>query len=150
MSKIPEGFHTITPSIIVKNGSAAIDLYNRALGAEEMGRILLPGSDKIMHACLQIGSSKLFLYDENPEKGMLAPEGGKGGASFYVYVDDVDASHQQALTAGMSEISPPDDMFWGDRMSIVQDEYGHTWSLAAHERDVTQEEMMAAIAEMES
>ena len=108
----------------------------------------LPGTDKIMHACLQIGSSKLFLCDENPDQGMFAPKDASTGSKFYIYVDDVDAQHKQAVEAGMTEISAPMDMFWGDRMSVLTDPFGHTWDLATHVRDVGEEEMAEALAQM--
>lgn len=148
MSTIPEGFHTITPYIAVNNAAEAIELYKNALDATEDGRMMMPDSDKIMHACLQIGASKLFLCDENPEQGMPAPKDVSSGTKFYVYVDDVDSQHQQAVVAGMTEISAPMDMFWGDRMSVLTDPYGHTWDLATHVRDVTEEEMAEAMAQM--
>lgn len=150
MSTIPEGFHSITPYIVVSDAAVAIDLYKKALDATGENRIMMPGSDKIMHACLQIGSSKLFLCDENPEQGMLAPKDVSTGSKFYVYVDDVDAQHQQAIAAGMTEVSAPMDTFWGDRMSVLTDPYGHTWDLATHLRDVSEEEIAAAIAQMGS
>jgi uncharacterized glyoxalase superfamily protein PhnB len=66
-----------------------------------MMRMPMPGSNKIMHACLQIGSSKLFSCDEIVEQNLIAPKDGVGGTSFYAYVDDVDAQHAAALAAGM-------------------------------------------------
>ena len=79
---------------------------------------------------------------------MFAPKDGQSGAKFYLYFDDVDARHQRALAAGMSEQSAPMDMFWGDRMSVVQDPFGHTWQLATHVRDVSEEEISKAMEEM--
>lgn len=78
---------------------------------------------------------------------LTAPRPGEG-SSFYVYVDDVDAQHAQAVSAGMMEVSPPTDMFWGDRMSCLTDPYGHKWQLATHVRDVSEEEMKAAMEKM--
>lgn len=148
MAKIPEGFHTVTPYLVVADGAGALTLYENAFGAQNLMRMPMPGdSNKIMHACFSIGDSKLFLCDENPEQGMIAP--GKGdGPEFYLYFEDVDAQHQQAVSAGMTQISVPTDMFWGDRMSVVQDPYGQTWTLATHVRDVSEEEMAEAMAQM--
>ncbi len=146
MSSVPEGFHTITPYIAVTDAAAAIEHYTDALDAELLIRIQMPGSDKIMHSCLQIGSSKLFLCDEN--EGMQAPKNGQGGSSFYVYVDDIDSAHAKAVKAGMTETMAPDDMFWGDRMSSITDKFGHHWSLASKVRDVSPEEMAKAMSEM--
>ncbi len=148
MNTIPEGYHSLTPYIVVRDAAGAIELYRKALGAAEDSRMSLPNSDKIMHACLQIGSSKLFLCDENPEQGMPAPKDANSGSKFYLYVDDVDAQHKQAIAAGMTEVSAPMDMFWGDRMSVLTDPYGHTWDLATHIRDVSEEEMTAAMSQM--
>ena len=148
MSKTPEGFHTVTPYIPVSDGPAAIETYKAALGAEELMRMPDPGSGKVMHACLQIGTSRLFLCDEHPEKGMIAPKDGAGSAHFYLYVDDVDAQHQTALAAGMTEIMVPTDMFWGDRISELTCPQGHRWSLATHVRDVSPEEMAEAMSQM--
>ena len=148
MSSIPEGFQTITPHIVVSDGAKAIDLYKPAFEAEEIARVLTPGTGKILHACLQIGSSKLFLCDEVPEQKMLAPKGAESGAKFYLYFDDVDAQHQRAVAAGMIEQSAPMDMFWGDRMSVVEDPFGHTWQLATHVRDVSDEEIAKAMEQM--
>jgi uncharacterized glyoxalase superfamily protein PhnB len=140
MGKIPEGFHTITPQICVSNGDKAIALYKKALDAKELSRMLLPGMDKIMHAALQIGTSKLFLSDAGMQK--KSPKG--LGSAFYVYVLDVDAAHKRALEAGMSETMPPTDMFWGDRFSAVDDRYGQRWCFATQVREVSREEMVEA------
>jgi PhnB protein len=140
MGKIPEGFHTITPQIVVSNGDKAIALYKKALDAKELGRMLLPGTDKIMHASLQIGTSKLFLSDAGMQK-----KGPKGlDSAFYIYVLDVDGAHKRALEAGMSEMVAPVDMFWGDRFSAVDDRYGHRWCFATQVREVSREEMVEA------
>jgi uncharacterized glyoxalase superfamily protein PhnB len=140
MGKIPEGFHTITPQITASNGDKAIALYKKALDAKELSRMLMPGTDKIMHASLQIGTSKLFLSDEGMQK-----KGPKGaGSAFYIYVLDVDAAHKRALEAGMSETMPPTDMFWGDRFSAVDDQFGHRWCFATQVREVSRDEMVEA------
>ena len=146
MSKIPEGFHTITPYLVLKNADKAIELYSSAFDGVEAMRMPAPDGKKIMHACMQIGSSMLFLCDEMPEQDMRAGD----GARFYLYFDDVDAQHKQAVGAGMTEKSPPTDMFWGDRMSVVNDPFGNEWSLASHVREVSEEEMAKAMQEMAS
>jgi PhnB protein len=144
MAKIPEGFHTLTPQIAVKNGDKAIAHYKEALGATEMRRMTLPGTDKIMHAALEIGDSKMFLSDVSMQK-----KDRKGvGSAFYVYVENVDAAHRRALAAGMKETMAPMDMFWGDRFSAVDDRFGHRWCFAAHVRDMSEAEMMAAREKM--
>ena len=140
MPKVPQGFHTLTPQIAVSNGDKAIALYKQALGAKETRRMLLPGTDKIMHAALEIGDSKLFLSDRTMQK--KEPKG--IGSAFYVYVEDVDAAHKRAVAAGMSEMMAPMDMFWGDRMSAVNDHFGHRWCFATHTREVGVAEMREA------
>lgn len=135
-AKIPEGFATVTPSLTVTGAAKAIDLYTKALGAKEMYRMACPESGKIMHACLQIGSSKVFLSDANPESGCAATS-----SSFYLYMPDVDAAFRQAKQAGLEEKMPPQDMFWGDRTGTVKDSFGNHWTLATHVKDVSPEEM---------
>jgi len=144
MAKIPQGFHTLTPQIAVKNGDKAIAHYKEALGAKELRRMTLPGSEKIMHAALEIGDSKMFLSDLAMQK--KDPKG--TGSAFYVYVDSVDAAHKRAIAAGMKEVMAPMDMFWGDRFSAVDDRFGHRWCFAAHVRDMSEAEMMAAREKM--
>jgi PhnB protein len=148
MGNRPEGFHSITPQIVVSDGAAAIDLYKRALGAVEIGRFQMPGSNRIMHASFRVGDSIVFLNDEMPEMGQHAPKDGVGSSRFYVYVDDVDAQHKKAVAAGMTERSAPSDMFWGDRTSVLADRFGNSWTLAVHKRDVAEAEMKKAMAAM--
>ena len=147
MDAIPEGFHTITPLIVVGDGNKALELYEKAFGAQIIGKLNAPGSDAIMHAMLKIGSSMLFLCDESPQMGMMAPSD-EAGTRFYLYVEDVDAAHTRAIEAGLSEQSAPEDMFWGDRTAVSQDPWGHRWTLATHVRDVTPEDMAEAMKAM--
>ncbi len=134
--KIPEGFHNVTPSLIVSDAAKAIKLYEKAFGAKELYRMECPESHKIMHACIQLGDSKLFLCDANPQMN-CAPT----VSSFYVYIGDVDATFKQAKQAGLTEAWPVQDMFWGDRTGTVKDNFGVSWTLATHVRDVSPEEM---------
>jgi PhnB protein len=143
MAGAPQGFNTITPQIHVSNGDKAIALYKKALGAKELHRMLAPGTKTIMHACLEIGGSKLFLSDHSPPGQAV-----KGAdSSFYVYVEDVDAAHKKAKAGGMKEVMPPTDMFWGDRMSALNDSFGHNWNLATFKRQVDPAEMQRAMQE---
>ncbi len=139
----PEGFHTLTPSLTVSDGEAAIALYKKALGAKVKGIVHAPGSKKIMHSALQIGDSKIFVQDEMP--GMPGPK--QRHASFYVYVSDVDTQHKRAIAAGMKELYAPTDMFWGDRTSVVTCPFGHHWTLATHIHDPSETEMAEAMKE---
>ncbi len=138
--KIPEDFRSLTPSLTLNGAAKAIEQYKKAFGAKELYRMEAPGNKKIMHACLQIGDSKLFLADANPEMGCGTPS----VSSFYVYLEDVDKGFKQAKEAGLSEVFAPQDMFWGDRTGTVKDEFGIQWTLATHVRDVSPEEMEEA------
>jgi PhnB protein len=141
---IPEGYHSVTPSLTVRGGAAALDFYARAFGAKEHYRLPDPAG-KIMHAEIEIGNSRLMLSDEFPEWGALAPEPGRGGA-FMIYVPDADAAYKKALAAGATSVQEPTDQFWGDRTARVADPYGYRWALATHVRDVSPEEIAKAAA----
>jgi PhnB protein len=138
---IPPGFHTVTPSIIVRNGAEAIEFYKKALGAEEKMRMAGPDG-KIGHAELKIGDSIVFLTDENPSMGLKSPQtlGGTAG-SLFLYVEDVDKAFQRAIDAGGKATMPVTDMFWGDRFGNFSDPYGHNWGLSTRVQDMSQEEM---------
>ena len=142
MSTTPQGYHTVTPSLTVRDAAAALDFYTRALGAGLLFSMPDPAG-KVMHAEFQIGDSRLMISDEYPDYGACAPEIGKGGL-FMIYVPDVDAAFAQAIAAGATSTQDPTDMFWGDRTARVSDPFGYRWTLAAHVRDVSPEEMEAA------
>jgi PhnB protein len=138
---IPEGFHTITPTLTVRNAAKAIDFYKKALGAQELMRMASPDG-KIGHAELRIGDSIIFLSDEMPNMGCKSPEsvGGSTG-TLYLYVQDVDRAFQQAVDAGGKVTMPVSDMFWGDRHGSFVDPFGHTWSLSTHKEDLTADQI---------
>lgn len=142
----PEGYHSVTPSLTVTDGAAALDFYARALDATELFRMQDEKSGKLMHAEFQIGDSRLMISDEYPEYGSFAPEPGKGGA-FMIYLDDVDAAFAKAVYEGATVIQPPADQFWGDRTARVADPFGYRWSLASQVRVVSPEEMAKGAAE---
>lgn len=145
---IPEGYHTLTPSIVVKGGADAIAFYIRAFGAEEISSVTMPGSPLIMHAELKIGDSRLMLTDEFPEMGCLGPlTVGGTASSIHIYVEDVDAAFQRAVDAGATVTMPLGDQFWGDRFGMLKDPFGHNWSLATHLRDVTDEDIKKGMSE---
>lgn len=139
---IPEGYHTITTHLAVRDAAGAIEFYERAFGAEELGRMLAPDGRSIVHAELKIGDSRLFLCDDNPECGFRSPEslGGASGA-LYLYVEDADKAFMKAVGAGARVKQPVTDMFWGDRVGTVTDPYGWQWDLATHKEDVPPGEM---------
>ncbi len=139
---IPDGYHSVTPYIIVDDAAAAIDFYAKAFGATEVFR--LPMGDKIGHAEIKVGDSHVMLADEFPDMGHLGPKS-RGGTtvSLLLYVEDVDSAFRKALEAGASEQKPLEDQFWGDRMGTLSDPFGHQWSLATHTEDVPPQEMEA-------
>ncbi len=138
---IPPGFHTITPTLTVRNAAQAIEFYKKALGAEELMRMPSPDG-KIMHAELKIGDSIIFLGDEVPNMGCKSPQtlGGSTG-TLYLYVENVDKAFQRAIDAGGKTTMPVADMFWGDRYGQFVDPYGHTWGLGTHKEDLTEQEV---------
>ena len=144
----PEGFHTLTPHITVRDAAGAIEFYKKALNAEVL-RVSHAPNGKVMHASLKIGDSMLMLNDEFPEwGGSLGPRGEATGFAINVYVKDVDKVFAQAVAAGAVVKMPLMDQFWGDRYGHVVDPYGFRWALATHVRDVSPAEMEKAQAEM--
>jgi PhnB protein len=149
---IPEGYETFSPSLAVDNASEAIEFYKKAFGATEKLRMDGPGGT-IAHAELDIGDSILMLSDPFPQSSVKPPkELGGTTVNIFMYVDDVDATVQQAVDAGATISMPVDDMFWGDRFGTITDPFGHSWGIATHVEDVPPEEMAergkAAMAEM--
>jgi PhnB protein len=137
---VPDGFHTITPHLIVRDAAKAIEFYKNAFGAEVLNVSPGPGG-KIIHASLKIGDSILMLNDEFPEFGALAPGAAGSGVSLHIYLENVDAAFARAVSAGATVKMPLMDQFWGDRYGVVMDPFGHKWSLATHNRDMTQDEI---------
>jgi len=137
---IPEGLHSITPSLACKNAAAAIEVYKKAFGAVERMRFASPDG-RIMHAEIQIGDSVVFLADEFPGRTAAPKTGAPQAQSVYLYVPNVDATQKAALEAGCTEAMAPTDMFWGDRMSSIVDPEGHNWTLATHTEDIAPAEM---------
>ena len=142
---IPDGMHSLTPHLVCRDAAAAIDFYGRAFGAIERFRLPAPNG-KIVHACVQIGDSQLFLVDEMPEHGALGPQALKGSpVTIHLQVQDADAVFARAVQGGATVGMPLADMFWGDRYGQVVDPFGHHWSIATHVRDVRPDEMVAAM-----
>jgi len=142
---VPDGMHTVTPHLVCNGAADAITFYKQAFGAVELGR--LPGPQgKLMHAMLRIGDSAVMLVDEFPDYGSFGPKSLKGSpVTIHLYVEDVDATVKRAVAAGAKITMPVDDMFWGDRYGKIEDPFGHHWSVATHIRDVSPEEMQAAM-----
>jgi len=145
---IPEGYHTVTPHLAVRNAAKALDFYAKAFGAEEFVRMPGPGG-VVMHAEVRIGDSVVMLGEEDPQRGALSPQAiGGSPVSLLLYVKDVDASFARAGQAGCTVDMPPTDMFWGDRYCKLQDPFGHHWALATHKEDLTPEQMKQRMAAM--
>jgi len=138
---IPEGYHTATPYLIIKDAARALEFYKKAFGATEIHRMADP-SGKIMHAEIKIGDSILMVADEFPQMGARSPQAlGGTPVGIFLYVPDVDATARQALAAGAKELQPIKDQFWGDRYGKFEDPFGHQWAIATHKEDVAPEEM---------
>lgn len=146
---IPDGMHTLTPHLVCAGAADAIEFYKKAFNAVEGQR--LPGPDgKLMHGSVVIGDSMLMLVDENAAWGMLGPKSLKGSpVTIHLYVQDVDATMAQAVAAGATVTMPVADMFWGDRYGVLQDPFGHNWSVATHQRDLSPQEIQEAMAKMD-
>lgn len=142
---IPTGHHTITPHLIIKGASEAIEFYKRALGATELSRMPFPGPDgqvKLGHAELQIGDSRIMLADENPQMGYRSAESiGASPVSLYVYLPDCDGVVAKAASEGAKILKPVADQFYGDRSGFIQDPFGHLWGIATHKEDLSPKEI---------
>ena len=139
---IPEAYRSVNVILTVDDGKKAIDFYKQAFGAKEISR--LPMGDKIGHAELQIGDTRIMLNDEFPDHGNLGPKA-RGGTSvgLLIYTDDVDSAFRKAIDAGGTEVMAVEDQFWGDRMGSLTDPFGHKWSLATHIEEVPESELPA-------
>jgi PhnB protein len=138
----------LSPHLIVDDAAAAIDFYTRAFDAEELGRFPRPDG-KLMHAALRINGFTVMLNDDFPEvcggKSMTPTSLGGTPVTIHLTVTDVDAKFQQALNAGATVVAPLEDQFWGDRYGVVTDPFGHRWSLGQPVREVSPEEIAAAM-----
>ena len=138
---IPEGYHSVTPYLIINGATEAIDFYKKAFGATELFRMPAP-EGKIGHAEIKIGDSPIMLADEFPEMGYKSPQSlGGSPVSLMIYVADVDTVFKQAIAAGGKEQRPVKDQFYGDRSGTLEDPFGHVWHVATHKEDVSSEEM---------
>jgi len=138
---IPDGYHTATAYLIVKDAARALEFYKRAFSATELMRLAGPDG-KVMHAEIKIGDSPVMLADEFPEMGARSPQSfGGSPVSILLYFDDVDARFDQAIAAGATVQRAVKDQFYGDRSGTLVDPFGHVWSIATHKEDVSPEEM---------
>lgn len=144
---IPEGYHTLTPFLTVRDAERAIEFYKNAFGAESRG--VMKGPDgKVMHAELKIGDSILMMSDEFPDFGSVSPQAlGGSPMGLHIYVPDVDASFERAVKAGAQVEMPVMEQFWGDRYGRLKDPFGHKWSIATHTKDLSMDEMKKGMEE---
>lgn len=143
---IPEGYHAVTAYFVVRDASAAIDFYKKALGAEELFRMPMPDG-KVGHAELQIGDSRVMLADEAPGSTAKSPQSLNGTTvGFNLYVPDVDARFKRAVDAGAKVVRKLENQFYGDRSGTVEDPFGHVWTIATHVEDVSPEELEKRMA----
>lgn len=144
---IPEGYHSLTPYLVIDGAAEAIEYYKKAFGATELFR--MPHGDKIGHAEMKIGDSPFMLSDEHPEMGYKGPKSIGGSAvGLMIYVDDCDTVFKQAIHAGGTEKKALQDQFYGDRSGTLEDPFGHIWTVATHKEDVTPEEIGKRLAAM--
>ncbi|HEY1262257.1 MAG TPA: VOC family protein [Terriglobales bacterium] len=138
---IPEGYHTATPYLVLRNAAQAIEYYKKAFGAQELMRMPTPDG-KIAHAEIKIGDSVIMLSDESDRGASKSPQTlGGTTAGVMLYVEDTDAVFKRAIDAGGKTFMPPTDMFWGDRFGQFTDPFGQEWSIATHKEDVAPAEM---------
>jgi PhnB protein len=141
VNPIPHGLHAITPHLVCAGAAAAIEFYKEAFGATEVDRLAGPDG-KLMHAMLRIGDSALMLVDEFPEMRVRGPQALGGSAvTLHLSVPDVDASYARAVKAGATARMPVADMFWGARYGVLQDPFGHLWSIATQKRNLTMDQI---------
>jgi len=138
---IPDGYHTTTPYLVVRDANQAIEFYKSAFGAVERGRLAMPDGT-VMHGEFQVGDSFIMYCEENPDMGMQGPQStGGSGVTLCLYVEDVDAVFNQAISSGAESIYPVEDQFWGDRAGTLVDPFGHRWMVMTHIENVEWDEI---------
>jgi uncharacterized glyoxalase superfamily protein PhnB len=141
----PQGMHTVIPNLVIRDCAKAIEFYKRALGAQEISRMMAPDGKIVWHCELRIGDSVVFMNDEMPGMSQRAPTAQNPvPVTMWLNVPDCDAAFKKAMQAGAKETMKPEDMFWGDRCAGVADPFGYLWSFATHQKDMTEEEVRKA------
>jgi PhnB protein len=142
---VPDGYHTITPYIIIKDAERAIEFYKKSFNAEERHRMYGPDNKTIMHAEIIIGDSAIMLSEESKERKCFSPQSVRGNPVWlYVYVKDVDSTFNQAVSEDATVLEPVNDAFWGDRVGSLKDPFGYQWSIATHKKDLSLDEIKKA------
>ncbi len=149
VTPIPPGWHTLTPSLVVRDANAAIEFYKKALGAKEIShRMTSPDGKSIWHAELKVGDSIFFVNDETPRGGARAPSADRPAtSSMLLYVRDCESLYRRAVEAGAASTMPVAEMFWGDKMGSVVDPFGVPWMFATRVKKLSQKEMARAAEE---
>jgi uncharacterized glyoxalase superfamily protein PhnB len=146
VNPVPEGFHSLTPHVVCKDAVRAIEFYKRAFGAEEVFSLTAPDG-ALIHASVRIGNSMLMIADECPPMGAFSPKHlGGSPVTIHLSVADVDSSFARAVAAGATAQMPVTEMFWGARYGMLQDPFGHSWSIATQVRNLSQDEIRAGLA----
>jgi PhnB protein len=147
---IPDGYHALTPYLVVGDAAKAIEFYRGAFGAEEIMRMGEPGG-KVGHAELRIGDSVVMLADEHPEVDARSPETiGGSPVSIVLYVEDSDAVYDRAVKLGATAERPVENQFYGDRAGTVRDPFGHRWHIHTTVEEVSPQEMERRMKEAAS
>ncbi len=137
---IPDGYSSVTPYLVLDDATAAIEFYKKAFGAKELFR--MPMGNRIGHAEILIGNSRIMLADENPASQIHSAKHYQGSpVSLMLYVEDVDASAERAVAAGATIQRPVQNQFYGDRSGTFVDPFGYQWTIGTHVEDVSAEEM---------
>lgn len=146
VSAIPEGYHSLTPYLIVKDAGAALAYYAEALNAVEVLRMPMPDGN-IGHAEMKVGDSHFMLAEEMPDMGFVGPASlGGAGVSLMLYTEDCDALFAQAIAAGGEQLRAMEDQFYGDRAGTFKDPFGHVWTIGTHKEDLSPEELTQRMA----
>lgn len=145
---IPDGYHSVTPYLIVNGAARAIDFYKQAFGATELLRMDGPDGS-VGHAEIKIGDSPVMLADEHPQMGFRSPRTlGGAGISLMIYLENVDEVFPRAIAAGAKELRAIQDQFYGDRSGTLEDPFGHVWTISTHKEDLSNEEMIRRSQEL--
>jgi PhnB protein len=144
---IPPGYAALTPYLSVSDPASAIAFYQKAFGATERMRLMMPDGS-IGHAEIDIGDSVMMLGGAWPQLGFAPPEGAAVSVMLHLYVEDADAVFARAVAAGAVEVSPVETKFYGDRSGSLRDPFGHRWTVATHVEEVSVEEAQRRIADM--
>ena len=145
---IPDHSTSATPYLRIQGAAAALDFYKKAFGAKENLRLPMPDG-MIGHADLAIGAARVMLSDEFPGMNIFGPKHWGGtSVAIQIYVGDVDAFVAKAVAAGCKIIRAPTDEFYGDRVAILEDPFGHVWFFNTHIEDVSHEDMQRRMAAM--